>query len=159
MTNEPGQSAGGQPEPQDVQSPVEEVQSQMSGALAKLSGAGEPLIAGGAALAVLVDFFGKFIFQEYSFSYVAWLPAVLILVAIGMHRFGGAALPMAYGGLLSLLAFAAGVVIVRELIDDLRYEVLDQGGATVVFALLFYVAGALLLIGAWQLWSTLADES
>ena len=152
MTNESEQSEGGQSE-------LEHVQSQVNEAIAKLTGPGEPLIALGAALLVFVDVFGAIIFEEYSLRYMGWLPAVLIIVAIVAHRFGGVRLPVDYGMLLASLAFVAGVMVARDLIWDLRNNIFDGGGGTVVFALIAWAGGAVSLVGAWQVWGSMSNDS
>jgi hypothetical protein len=152
MSNEPEASESGPSEPQGVQSQVNE-------AIAKLSGPGEPLIALGAGLLLVVDVFGDIVFQDYGISYVVWLPAVLIVAAVALHRFAGTELPVTYGTLIAVLALVAGLVMARELIDDLRYDRLDGGGATVFFALVAYAGGAVALVGAWQVWSSMSKQS
>lgn len=152
MTNEPEQSEG-------VRGELQELGSQLDDAIAKLTGPGEPLIALGAALVLFVDIFGAIVFEEYSFSYMGWLPAVLIAVTIVAHRFGGAELPTDYGTLLAALAFVAGVMVARELIWDLRHSILDAGGSTLFFGLVAWVGGAVLLVGAWQVWSSMSKQS
>jgi uncharacterized membrane protein YdcZ (DUF606 family) len=152
MTNEPEQSEGGQSE-------LEHVQSQVNEAMAKLSGPGEPLIALAAVLLLFVDVVGDIIMQDYSFTSVAWISAVLIVIAIVAVRFGNAELPVTYGTLLATLALVAGLVIARQLISDLRFERLDRGGATVFFALVSYAAGVVALVGAWQVWGSMSKDS
>jgi hypothetical protein len=138
---------------ENERSEIEEVQSQVNEALAKLSGPGEPLVAGGAALLLFVDVVGDLAFRDYSIPYLVWAPSLFIVIAVALHRFRDVALPVAYGMALPALALIGGSVMARELLDDLRRDVLDRGGATVLFALVAYVGGALLLVGAWQLWS------
>ena len=152
MTNEPEQGDGGQ-------SPVEEVQSQVNEAIAKLSGPGEPLIALGAVLLLFVDVVGDIIMQDYSIPDFAWVSAILIVIAVVAVRFGSAELPVTYGTLLAVLALIAGLVMARELIDDLQWDVFDRGGSTVFFALVAWAAGAVSLVGAWQVWSSMSKES
>ena len=151
MTTEPEQSEGGQSE-------LEHVQSQMNEAIAKLSGPGEPLIALAAVLLLFVDIVGDIIMQDYSIPYMVWTPAVLIVIAVVAVRFGSVELPVTYGTLLATLALVAGLVVARELIDDLRYDYL-RGGARVFFALVSYAAGAVALVGAWQVWSSMSKKS
>jgi hypothetical protein len=152
MTNEPEQSEGGQSE-------LEHVQSQVNEAMAKLSGPGEPLIALAAVLLLFVDVVGDIIMQDYSIPDFAWVPAILIVIAVVAVRFGNADLPVKYGTLLAVLALIAGLVMARELIDDLRWDVFDRGGSTVFFALVAWAAGAVALVGAWQVWSSMSDDS
>ncbi len=70
MTNEPEQGGEG------GQSELENVQSQVNEAIAKLSGPGEPLIALAAVLLLFVDIVGDIFIQEYSIPHAAWLPAI-----------------------------------------------------------------------------------
>jgi hypothetical protein len=152
-----------EPESDDSESSQGDAVSNLTGAvddaMSKLGSPGEKLVVLGAALMLLVDIFGDIVFQDYSFSSAAWVPAVLIVVAVVLHRFRNAALPMSYAWLLAGLGFVAGIVAARELVDDVRYEYLERGGATIVFALVFYAAGALALVGASLLWQSIADRS
>lgn len=138
---------------------MDRVQSQMNDALSKLSGPGEPLIALGAVLMVFVDIVGDVFMEDYSIPYMVLTPALLLVLAILGNRFLGVGMPVPYGTLLALLALIGGVTMVRELIDDIHYSVLDNGGATVFFALVAYAAGALLLVGTWQVWGSLPKQS
>jgi len=152
VTNETEQTGTDGADPQHAQ-------SQMSDALAKLNGPGEPLIALGAVLMVVVDLVGDVIMEDYSIPYMVLTPALLIVLAIVGYRFLSVGLPVGYGTVVAILALVAGVTMARELVDDIHYDVLDRGGATVVFALLAYLGGALLLVGSWQLWSSLPKQS
>jgi len=152
MTNEPVRGDGGH-------SPVDDVQSQVNEAIAKLSGPGEPLIALGAVLLVVADVVGDMILRDYYINGIAWTAAALIVLAIIAVRFAGAELPVTYGTLLAALALIAGLATARELIDDLRYSVLDNGGSTMLFALVSYAGGAVALVGAWQVWSSMSKQS
>jgi len=149
MTNEPAQSE---------QTEIEHVQSQVNEAIAKLSGPGEPLIALAAVLLLFVDVVGDIIMQDWGIPYMAWMPAILIVAAVVAHRIAGKALPVEYGTLLAVLALVAGLVVARELIDDLRYDYLDDGTEW-FFALVSYAGGVLALVGAWQVWSSMSNDS
>lgn len=151
MTNEPGQG-------DRVREELGQVQSQMNEAIAKLTGPGEVLIALGAVLLLFVDVVGDIIMQDWAVPYMAWMPAILIVMAVVAHRFGGKDLPVEYGTLLAVLALVAGLVVARELIDDLRYSYLDDGTEW-FFALVSYGGGAVLLVGAWQVWSSMSKQS
>jgi len=149
MASDPSQNEG-------TRDARQQMQSQMNEAIAKLTGPGEPLIALGAVLLLVVDVVGDILARDYSIPYIAWLPAILIVLAVVAHRFLGKELPVNYGTLLAALALVAGLVIIRELIDDVRYDYLDRGGSTVFFALVAYAGGAVALIGAWQVWRSMS---
>lgn len=160
MSNEPNSSES---DADDSKSGMGGTVSELTGAvdqaIGKISSPGERLVVLGAALILLVDIFGDIVFRDYSFSSIAWVSAVLIVAAVVLHRFRSAALPSNYTWLLVVLGFVAGIVAARELVDDLRIGYLDRGGATVFFALIFYAAGALTLVGASLLWQSMADQS
>ncbi len=150
MANE--QSDGGQSE-------LQHAQERMNEAIAKLTGPGEPLIAIGAALLLFVEIVGAIILEEYSTSYMAWLPAVLLAAAIIGVRFAGATLPVRYVTALAVLALLGGLMVARELLWDLGHNIFDRDGATIFFAVVLYIGGGFLLAGAWQLWGSLGEDS
>ncbi len=119
----------------------------------RLSLPGELLLALGAALVVFVDLLGNVILEEYSFGRVPWVASLLILITVAAHRWGERSLFAAYGRALVVLGLVAGATVARELVADVSNDYLD-GGATTLMALIFYVGGALLLIGSWQSWSS-----
>jgi uncharacterized membrane protein YhaH (DUF805 family) len=133
------------------------MQGALNDAIGRLGTTGERLIALGAVLILLVDLLGDIIFQDYSFSVITWVAALLIVVAVVLRRFRDAALPMDYTWLLIVVGFIAGAAIARELVADVRYDYWDRGGGTVLFALLLYAAGALVLVGSSLLWSDSTD--
>ncbi len=133
------------------------VQRALDDTIGRLGTTGELLIALGAVGILLVDLLGDIIFDDYSFPSIAWIAALLIVVAVVLRRFREAALPMDYTWSLIVLGFVAGAVIARELVVDLRFDVLERGAATVVFALLLYAAGALVLVGSSLVWSDTSD--
>jgi tellurite resistance protein TehA-like permease len=119
----------------------------------RLSDPGELVIAAGAVLVVAVDLLGDIILDEYSFARVAWVAALLILFVVVAHRWSERPLFASYGRALVVLGLVAGAAVARGLVSDVENEYLDDGGTYLVMALIFYLGGALLLVGAWQRWS------
>ncbi len=107
----------------------------------------------GAVLVVFVDLLGNLILDDYSFNRVAWATSLLILFAVAAHRWSKRTLFAAYGNALVVLGLVGGATVVRELVDDMVGDYLEDG-VTTLMAVIFYVGGALLLIGAWQQWSS-----
>jgi hypothetical protein len=120
----------------------------------RLNGPGELITAAGAVLILFVDILGDIILEEYSFSYVAWAAALVIVVAVVAQHWGAHGLFASYGRALTVLGLVGGATVARELITDIQFDYLEDGGMTLVMALIFYVGGALLLVGAWQQWSS-----
>jgi len=143
MANEPGSQGGG---------PADDIQRQFNDAMGKLTGPGEPLIALGAILFVFVDIFGDLIFEKWGVGYFELVPAWFVLGAIFLNRFRGQTLPIAYPLLLATLGFIAGFVEVRDILGSLRDEVFDRDGSQIIFELISWAAGILMLFGAIQLW-------
>lgn len=141
MSDEPSGMPGSGPE-----------MSGLSAISGRLTDAGELIIALGAVLVVGVDLLGNIILEEYSFTRVAWVAALLIIFAVAAHRWSERPLFASYGRALVVLALVAGATVARELVADVRTDYLD-GGMRTLMALIFYVGGALLLVGAWQQWS------
>lgn len=146
------------PDAQDGGNGESGMQGAFNDAIGRLGTTGERLIALSAALILLVDLLGNIILEDYSFSRIVWIAALLIVVAVVLRRFRDAALPMDYTWLMIVLGFIAGAVIARELVANLGNSYLDRGGGgRVLFALLLYTAGALALVGTTLLWSETKD--
>jgi peptidoglycan/LPS O-acetylase OafA/YrhL len=115
------------------------------------------MVAIGAIVVLAVDVLGDIILEEYSIGSVAWVLALLVLITIAAHRWGDLNLFGNYGRALMVLGVLGGALAAREIFDDARFDYLD-GGTKTLFAVLYSVAGALMLVGAWQFWSGETDE-
>lgn len=124
----------------------------------RLSMPGELLVALGAVVVLAVDIIGDIIAKEFFVSSVAWAAALVIILGVAAYRWGGRGLFGNYSRALTLLGLVAGAIVARDLIDDIRYDLVD-GGKEMLFAIIYYVGGALLLVGAWLAWSGDAEGS
>ena len=110
----------------------------------------EQLVGLGALLILFVDLLGDIILQEYFVNTVGWIAAVGAVVVIWAARMRGMKMPVPYTWVLAVLGFAALILGVRELIDDLRYEILDDG-TDIILALISYAGAVLMGLGAFRL--------
>jgi hypothetical protein len=149
MANESDGQGGG---------PAEDMQRQFNDAVAKLTGPGEPLIALGAILLVFVDVVGDLILDEWGVDYIALVPAWFSLAAIVMYRFQNSTLPVRYALLLAVLGLTAGVVQVREILWGLENDFFDYDTSSIIFGLISWAGGVLMLLGAIQLWPSAKSE-
>lgn len=154
MTNEPGSTEPTSGESGGGGGPAEDIQRQFNDAVGKLTGPGEPLIVLGAILLVFVDIFGDLLFDEYFPTYHLLVPAWFVIAGVVLYRFRNSALPVSYPLLLAVLGFAAGFVGVREIIDDLDNSIFDADSGTIIFGMIAWAGGVLMLVGAIQLWPT-----
>ncbi len=136
---------------------AQDIQKQVNEAIAKLSGPGEQLIALGAALVIFVDIFADLIFDEWGVTYWMLAPAWIVVGAIFLHRFRNEALPISYGLLIALLGLLAGGIAVREILGDLEANIFDRDTAQVVYALITWAGGILMLVGGIQLWPSVKN--
>jgi hypothetical protein len=167
MANEQG-GAGGQPsgaQPGGEQGgggasgAAEDIQRQFNDAVARLSGPGEPLIALGAILLAFVDIFGEIIFDEWSIGYYQLIPAYFAIGAIVMFRFMNRSLPVNFTLLLVILGLISGVTEVREIIWYLQNSFFDYDTSSIIFGLIEWAGGILMLLGAIQLWPSVTRAS
>ncbi len=115
-------------------------------------GLGERLAVLGAAGVFLVWLVFGLLTQDYGVGQLPFLLAVGTLVlAYRFHVRKAGDWPVAYGAAVLILAGALGLIGVRELLLDLRYEIFDIGGATVVGAILFWIAAITAGVGAVQM--------
>lgn len=132
--------------------PADDIQRQFNDAVGKLTGPGEPLIALGAILLVFVDVFGDLILDEWGVTYTQLIPAWFVIAAVVLHRFQNSVLPIRYPLLLAVLGLIAGFVGVREILGDLENSFFDRDSASIIFGLITWAGGVLMLLGAIQLW-------
>jgi hypothetical protein len=152
MANEQGDQGGG-----GASGAGQDIQRQFNEALSKLSGPGEQLVVLGAILLVFVDVLADIILDEWSVSDLMLVPAWFVIAAVIMHRFRGATLPIRYGLLLAVLGFISGFLGVREVIWGLENNIFDFDGPDIIFELIVWAGGILMLLGALQLWNTSSE--
>jgi succinate dehydrogenase hydrophobic anchor subunit len=75
-----------------------------------------------------------------------------VIAAVVLHRFQNSTLPIRYPLLLAVLGLIAGFVGVREILGDLENSFFDRDSASVIFGLITWAGGILMLLGAIQLW-------
>ena len=134
-------------------SPEESSSGGMASIMNRLSEPGELLVAAGAIVSMVVYLLGDLIGDDYSTSGIAWTVAALVIANVIVYRWGGRSLLGAYAGSMLVLGFLGGLLVARELVEDIRFDYLDRGGVRVLWAVIYYVSGTLMLVGAWQLWS------
>jgi hypothetical protein len=125
--------------------------SELSATVAKL-GAGEKLAVLGAAGVLAVWLVFDLLIDEYRTGDVMFVIALVVAVAAFKHHNGGSegwsidyrTLVVVGGGLLGILG-------AYYLIEEVRADIFDADGATIVAALIFYVASITSGIGAWQM--------
>jgi len=131
---------------------VQDIQKQVNQAIGKLSGPGEQFIALGAVLIIFVDVFADIILDEWGVSYFELVPAWFVVAGVILHRFRNEGLPIADPLLLVTLGFIAGFVEVHDIITQLRNDIFDRDGQDIIYEIIAWVGGILMLVGAIQLW-------
>jgi hypothetical protein len=114
---------------------------------------GERLVAIGALLVLVVCWvLGTLILDEYGLSNTSVLIPIGVLAAMYFYYSGKkAAWHALYGTVVKVGAWAMAIIAFYALIDDTIITSNRYSGATLLFELTFYVAGALFAVGAWQL--------
>lgn len=133
-------------------------EAQMSGGVQGIGravqalGVGEKLAVLGSVGVVVVWFVFHLLTQDYSVGQVPFvLSAGTVFLAYRYHVAKAEEWPLAYATLVIALAGTLGAIGVRELLLDLRYEIFDVGGATLVGAILFWIAAIAAGVGAVQM--------
>lgn len=133
-------------------SAADEFQESAKKTVGQLS-SGERLIAIGALLILVVDWLlGTLILDEYGLSNISVLIPIGILVTMFFYYSGREASwhPL-YGTIIKVGAWAMVIIAVYALIDETLITSSRYSGATLFFELVFYAAGILFGIGAWQM--------
>ena len=150
MANESGDQGGG--------GPAEDIQRQFNDAVAKLTGPGESFIALGAILLVVVDVLADIILDEWSVSDVSLTAAWFAIGAVVMFRFRNAWLPVSYPLVMVTVGLIAGFNGVRDVLWGLENNIFDYDTGDIIFELIVWAGGILMLLGAIQLWPTLKSD-
>jgi hypothetical protein len=121
------------------------------GTIAKL-GAGEKMAVLGAAGVLAVWLVFDLLIDEYSTGH---LPFALALVAAAAayyhHNRGSDDWSVDYKAVILVTCALTGIIGAWSVIEEVRNDVFDADGATLVGALLYYVASIASGVGAWQL--------
>jgi len=111
----------------------------------------ELLLRVGAAIIIADWLLFAIILDEYFFFWGTLLVAAYALFAAWVRSNRPAASwPVPFGWTMKLLGYSAGFLGALDLLDDLRFDVLN-GAATIIGAIIFYVGAFLMFWGARQL--------
>ena len=115
-------------------------------------GVGERLAVLGAAGVLVVWFVFGLLTRDYGVGQVPFILAVgLLFLAYRHHMQKAPDWSMSYATLVIVLAGLLGVIGVRELLLDLRYEIYDAGTGPMLGAVLFWVTAIAAGVGAFQM--------
>ncbi len=115
-------------------------------------GIGEKLAVLGAAGVLVGWLLFDLVMTEYGVGQLPFIVAAFtVFLAYRYHMQKATDWPVGYATLVIVLAGILGVLGVRELALDLRYEILDVGGLTAVGALVFWIAAIAAGAGAVQM--------
>ena len=148
MTDESG---GADAVPTEESSVGSKVGKEISETVAKL-GAGEKFAVLGAAGVLGVWLVFDLLIDEYFTGHLAFVLALVVVAAAYLHHTKGSgdwAVP--YKTVVSVCAGLLGVLGAWFLIEEVRGDILGADAATVLGALIFYVASIVSGVGAWQL--------
>ncbi|MEN8041417.1 MAG: hypothetical protein ABFR95_07930 [Actinomycetota bacterium] len=138
--------------PSDEPSTTDELQETAKKLVAQLSG-GERLIAIGALLILVIDWLlATLILDDYGLSNISVLIPIGVLAAMYFFYSGSEAPwhPL-YGTIIKVGAWAMAIIALYAFIDDTLITSNRYEGATMFYELVFYAAGVLFAVGAWQL--------
>ena len=125
--------------------------NELSATVAKL-GAGEKLAVLGAAGVLVVWLLFDLLIDEYSTGQLPFVLALGVVVAAYLHHNRGSEeWSIDYRTLVVVGAGLLGILGAWFLIEEIRNDILDADGATVLGAILFWAASIVSGVGAWQL--------
>ncbi|MCK9494769.1 MAG: hypothetical protein M0R75_04640 [Dehalococcoidia bacterium] len=113
-------------------------------------GMGERLAVLGAVGVLAVSLVFGLITRDYGVGQVAFLLAVVLLFVMYRGRVQQAADGVDYTTLVIALGGMLGLIGLRELVLDLRFEIFDAGTATILAAMLFWASTIAAGAGALQ---------
>ena len=130
---------------------VSDLGNEISQTFSNLSG-GERFAVLGAAIVLGSWLIFDLLIDDYGIGSLAFSLAVLIVgAAFAHHRRSGGSDPVPYGSLLFAAAGILGLLGVVDLIEEVRDDIFDADGTTIVGALIYYGGAILSGIGAIQL--------
>ncbi len=142
-----GDEAAKEPSAADeLQEAAKEMANQLSGP--------ERLIAIGALLVLVVDWvIGTLLLDDYGLSHLSVVVPIGLLAAMYRYYSGSSDAPWypLYGTIVKVGAWAMAIIAVYDFIDDTLITSRRYSGSTLFFALVFYAAGVLFGMGAWQM--------
>jgi hypothetical protein len=135
----------------DAGGPAGGIGNEISSTVAKL-GAGEKLAVFGAVGILAVWLVFDLLIDEYSTGDMMFVLALVVSVAAYKHHNGGSeGWSVDYRTLVIVGGALLGVLGAYYLIEEVRADIFDADGATVVGAIVFYVASITSGVGAWQM--------
>ena len=115
---------------------------------------GERLVAIGGALAVVVFVLFELIIREYFISTMSLTVGSLAAAAVWLkHNNDKVEWAVNADWLIRTLGLVGAYVILLELLDDIRFDRLDEGGA-VLGGIILYAGGVLMFMGSRQMKSS-----
>lgn len=129
----------------EIQEAVRNVSNQLTG--------GERLIAGAVLLILVVDWLlGVLILDDYGLAKSEVLIPFGLLAAMYFYYSGkDAPWHPLYGTIVKVGAWAIAIMAFYDFVDDTLIESVRYSGARLFYELVFYAAGVLAAVGAWQL--------
>ena len=149
MTDDTGASANAEAkEPSaadEIQEAVKNVSNQLTG--------GERLIAAAVLVILVVNWlWASLILDDYSLSKAELLIPFGLLAAMYFYYSGkDAPWHPLYGTIVKVGAWAIVIMAFYDFVDDTLIESVRYSGARLFYELVFYAAGVLAAVGAWQL--------
>lgn len=114
-------------------------------------GAGEKLAVLGAAALLAVWVLFDLLIDEYSTGSLPFALAVVVVGAAYVHHQGSGNDSVPYSTVLFVGAGLIGILGAVDLVEELRDNILDADGTTVIGALLYYASAITSGVGALQL--------
>lgn len=138
-------------EQQEVAGAASGIGSELSSTMSKL-GAGEKLAVLGAVGILAVWLVFDLLIDEYSTGDTMFVLALVVSVAAYKHHNGGSERwSVDYRTIVTVGGALLGILGAYYLIEEVRANIFDADGATIVGALVFYVASITSGVGAWQM--------
>lgn len=114
-------------------------------------GIGERMVLAGAAGVVALWLVFDLVLQEYFISQLPIVLAAFALLVAFRVRVQSTRPVLSYDVVLLVCAVSLGIIGVLSVVENIRSEVFEAGGATVVGAILFWIATLVAGAGAIQL--------
>lgn len=150
QAEESGANTGDDAEQSEIAAAASKVGSEISETFSELKG-GERLAVIGAAIVLVVWLVFDLLIDDYSTGALPFALALLIVGAAFVHHRRDGADPVPYGSLLFVAAGILGIIGAVDAIEEIRDDIFDARGGTVVGALGYYAGAIVSGVGALQL--------
>lgn len=115
-------------------------------------GIGEKLAILGSVGVLVTWLVFQVLMTEYSIGHLPFaLAALIVFLSYHFHMQHATDWPVPYRTLLIVLAGLLGLIGVQELVLDLRYEIFDRDGTTIVGAIAFWATAITAGAGAFRM--------